>query len=272
MATRLKVATKWNELNDWQLSIIGRILYSDKALNKPIFYNVLIFILLLGKPTIPNFFKMLKVFRRFSFKEFSSLPEFIFDEAESLNKFPKSFTVKTGWFKKVKLYGPADRLANITVEELSYADAFYFNWITKSKDEDLRRLVACLYRPQGEGSNDVDPRAPFDKLLLPKNSELTDKIPMHLQYIIALAFQGTRRSFQSRYTWIYPAPTPKHEEVDEKPVPKKQKPYQPFSKIAQSMAMDDVQVFGTLQQTNKSNAIEFLEVYNELLHRQYKKK
>lgn len=272
MDIRLKVATKWNELNDWQLSIIGRILYSDKALNKPIFYNILVFILLFNKPGIKNFFKAIPFVVKIPFKEFYPLAEFIFDESESLNKFPSSFTVKIGWFKKVKLYGPSARLANITVEELSYADTFYYNWITQGKDDDLRRLVACLYRPKGTGSSDADPRCSFDKLLLPKNSELTDKIPMHLQYIVALAFQGTRRSFQSRYTWVYPAPTPKHEEVEENSVPKKPKPYQPFSKIAQSMAMDDVQVFGTLQQTNKTNAVEFLEVYNELLHRQYKKK
>lgn len=272
MATRLNIATKWNELNDWQLSIIGRILYSDKALNKPVFYNVLVFILLLGKPTPRNFFKMLKVFRRFTFKDFSSLADFIFDESDSLNNFPKSFKVKVGKVKTIELYGPANRLANICVEELSYADAFYYNWITNGKDEDLRRLTACLYRPKGIGSSPSDPRCSFDKLLLPNNSELTDNIPMHLQYIVALAFQGTRRSFQKRYPWIYPAPTPKHEEVEENPAPKKAKPYHPFSKIAQSMAMDDVQVFGTLKQTNQSNAIEFLEVYNEMLHRQYKKK
>lgn len=272
MDIRINVAQKWNELNDWQLSIIGRILYNDKALNKPLFYNVLVFILLLRKPGLKNFFQTLPYLIKVPFAYYKPLAEFIFDEAESLNKFPPHFTVRTGWFKKVKLFGPAARLSNITIEELSYADTFYYNWITQGKDDDLRRLVACLYRPEGTGSSETDPRCSFDKLLLPKNSELTDKIPMHLQYIIALAFQGTRRSFQSRYTWIYPAPTPKHEEVEENPIPKKQKPYQPFSKIAQSMAMDDVQVFGTLQQTNKTNAVEFLEIYNELLHRQYKKK
>jgi hypothetical protein len=268
----IKVATKWNELNDWQLSMIGRILYNDKALSKPLFYKILVFILVLNKPGFKNFCKALYLFSLVPFSQLQYHADFIFDEGDNLNRFLPKIKVKVGRFKTSILFGPEIRLSNSITEELSYADTFYYNWTTKGNENDLRRLVACLYRQSGEGSSLTDSRATFHKLLLPKNAELTDLIPMHIQYVIGLAYQGTRRGFQQRYKYIFPAPTPKEEMIEEEVTAKKPKPYQPFSKIAQAMAMDEVQVFGTLEQTNRSNAIEFLEAYNELLHRELKRK
>ena len=272
--TDIFVARKWNELNDWQLSIIGRILYNDKALEKPFFRNILVFVLILNKP---GFFNLLKAFYLLTMVPFSDLmhhTNFIFDEGDNLNRFLPKIKVKRkifpGIYRTTVLYGPAVRLSNIITEELSYADTFYYNWTTKGNNDDLRRLVACLYRPSGSGSTKLDPRDEFQKLLLPQNSNLTDLIPMHLQYVIGLSYQGTRRGFQAKYKKIFPVKL-KSEDPEEKEIPKKASVYQPFSKIAQAMAMDDVQIFGTLDQTNRSNAIEFLETYNELLIRESKK-
>lgn len=271
----INAATKWNELNDWQLSIIGRVLYSDNAMTKPIFYKILVFVILLNKPGFVNFCKTLYFFSLVPFSDLQHFADFVFDESDNLNRFRKKIKVKVpvvkGIYKNVVLFGPEARLSNIITEELSYADTFYYNWITKGNDDDLRRLVACLYRPTGTGSTPTDARTPFHKLLLPKNSELTDLIPMHIQYVIGLAYQGTRRGFQARYKYVFPSP-PKSEEEVVDVLPKKSKPYQPFSKVAQAMAMDEIKVFGTLEQTNRSNAVEFLEAYNELLYRELKRK
>lgn len=253
-------AKKFNELNEWQLSIIGKVLCSDKAIEKKSYQFLLVVVLFLEKITFKNCIKLFFLLLRVPFSQLKQYTDFIFDESDSLTNFYKK--IKVG--NKV-LFGPSSRLSNITIQELAYADAFYYNWMTKSDPKDLQRLVACLYRPAGSTSNENDKRKSFDKLQLPKNAELTDKIPISKQYIIALAFQGTRRLFISRYKNIFPEPP---EEDEENPKPKKQQPYQSFEKLIQSMAMDEIQVFGNLQQVEKTNAVQFLEIYDELIYRQ----
>lgn len=261
MRIDFKPAKKFNELNDWQLSVIGKVLCDDKAIEKATYQFLLVAVLFIEKITFKNCFKFFLLLLRVPFSQLKPYTDFIFDEKDYLtNFFPK---IKVG---RKTLFGPGARLANITIQELAYADAFYYNWITKSDPKDLQRLVACLYRPAGTTSTENDNRKAFDKLQLPKNAELTDKIPVHKQYIIALGFQGTRRLFISRYKNIFP-PEPELEE-DEKPKPKKAQPYQSFTKLIQSLAMDEVQVFGNLQTTEKTNAVQFLEIYDELILRQ----
>lgn len=260
----ITIPTKWNELSPFQLRMIGRLLYSKKEFEAGFFRSILVAVLFIPEMRFIHFWRFFLVLTRASFKELHHHTDFIFDENDHLTKFPARFRVKTGWFRKRTLFGPGDRLNNISINELSYADAFYFNWMVDSKTEDLQRLVACLYRPAGTGSTKADRRDKFDKLLLPENSKLTDRIPPHEMYIVALAYQGSRELIKNRYPYVFPKKS-----ADEKKPPANKKPkYTPFSKIIQSMAMDDVQVFGNLQQTEDVNANQFLEVYNETLHRQ----
>lgn len=269
MIVRYKVATKWNELNDWQLSIIGRLLYYNKKLERKEFRWLIAFILIINKPTIKNFLKAILFFSRCSFSTVEPYTSFIFDENERLTNFYPKIKVGRFGFRKT-LFGPASRLSNISISELSYADTFYYGYITSGNEIDLRRLTACLYRLQEkENPKLIDKRMEFDKLLLPEFSKLTDKIPLHKQYVIMLAYQGSRSVIVNRYKKVFPKP---YEEPDnpEPQKPKKPKPYYPFSNIINTMAMDEVQVFGSLQQTEKVNAMDFLSAYNELLIRQQK--
>lgn len=267
MKVNYKVATKWNELNDWQLSIIGRLLYNNKQLERKEFQWIIAFVLILQKPTIKNFFRALKFFSKLPFSEVKPHTEFIFDESSRLTNFPPKIKVGRFGFRKT-LFGPAARLANISITELSYADTFYYNYITAGNEIDLRRLVACLYRTAKKGTPRLtDKRTDFDKLLLPDFSKLTDKIPLPKMYVIMLAYQGSRNVIIDRYKHVFPKPYV-DPDAPEPPKPKKPKPYHPFSKIVNSMAMDEVQVFGTLQETEKVNAMDFLSAYDELLLRQ----
>lgn len=271
MRVDIYIPQKWNDLTPFQLKLIGRVLYSKTEFEKKFFRQLMSTIVYIPKVRFICFWKLFLMLREVGFDGILQDSDFIFDDNDMLTKFPESFTVKKSWFRKVKLYGPAIRLQNITINELSYADAFYFNWIQESKEDDLRRLVACLYRPADKNPKENDIRKPFDKLLLPKNSEFTDKLSLSDMYTVALAYQGSRDAFKKRYKKVFPDP-PKTQE--EEPVDKKKKPikYTPFSKIIVAMAMDEVQVFGNYKETENTNAMQFLELYNESLIRQSKRK
>lgn len=261
-------AKKWNELNPWQLSIIGKILYSDRAMNKKVYQFFLLVVLMMVKPLPKNIIKVIYLFSLVPFQRYFELTNFIFDEDDHLSKFYK--TIKVGpFYNRKTLYGPNARLSNITITELSYADGFFYNWITNGKTVDLQRLVACLYRETSNQTTAVDRRVPFDKLLLPENATLTDKIPLHKMYIIALGYQGSRHILINRYKNVFPVRKTKEEEV---PVTKKKKAYHSFTKIIQSLAMDEIQVFGPMQQTEKTLATDFLSAYDELILRERNKK
>lgn len=259
---KFRFPTKWNELSPWQLNMIGRILYKNEKFDPKVFVVLLIVVLSMPRPTIKNFFKSSYLLLRIPLTELEGYTNFILDENENLTRFPNS--IKAG-FKTV--YGPAPRLSNVSIEELSYADTFYYNWKTEKKDIDLERLVAVLYRlPKKQRKNVDDIRIEFNKLLLPKRSKLTEKIPMFKMYIVALAYEGSRNVLVSRYKNVFPTQV-NSEEKDIK-TPKKNRPYQPFSKIITSMVLEETQPFGKLQDASKANAISFLEIYDESIKRQ----
>lgn len=265
---KYEIPQKWNELSFWQLKMIGRILHSNSQLEKKYFQQLIVVILSMRKPSVYRVFKTARLFLQVPSLELIPYSNFIISENDRLTIFPEKIKVGSIFHKKI-LFGPGIRLNNITVEELSYADTFFYNWITEGRPEDLQRLTACLYRPSSLSQNQEDLREPFNRLLLPKNAVLTDKIPPHIQYIIALAYQGSRETLMDKFKHVFPKPKVSEEEVSR---PKKKKPYMPFSKIINAMAMDETQVFGTLQQTEKTNAVKFLEIYEETIIQSNKRK
>jgi hypothetical protein len=82
--------------------------------------------------------------------------------------------------------------------------------------------------------------------------------------MIAHAYYGCRQNFINRHlTYSHR----KAVEGGEKP-PEKPKPYQPFSKIIDAFAMDEVQIFGNHQQVEKVFAPKFLSIYEESIKRE----
>lgn len=257
------IPSKWNDLTDFQLRMIGRLLYASGGIETKFFNTFLIAILVMKKPNFKYIFKVVYLYRQVPFSELLGYADFIFNENENLTRFFPEIKVGS-IFNKKTLVGPGVRLSNISIEELSYADTFFYNWIKEKKTADLQRLVACLYREADTETTKLsDKRVPFDRLLLPENAKLTDKIALHIQYSIALAYQGSRELIMNRYPNVFPKP-PKTEE-GEAPAPPKKQNYQPFSKIINAMAMDEVQVFGTLEQTEKAPASKFLEIYEQTI-------
>lgn len=266
MRVNYKVAKTWNELNDWQIKMIGYFMFQnrDKETELTFSKQLVIVVLFLVKPTFKNFIKLFVLLYNHPFSDLLPYADFLFDKQNTLTRFPKSIKVGKFPFRKT-LYGPATRLANVTIEELSYADTFYYKWGTTKDLNDLHRLAAIFYRSKSKFPIPEDERVPFNSLVLEANADKTDFIPMHVKFMIAKAYEGCRENFIKRNPHVFPQ---RKTTEGEEPVEKKPKPYRPFSKIIDSFAMDEVQIFGNHQQVEKVYAPKFLSIYEESIKRQ----
>ncbi|NRT11537.1 hypothetical protein [Flavobacterium sp. 14A] len=270
MRINYNIPQKWNDLTESQIRFMGRFMFNSRneQISNRAFKLAVLSVLLVPKFTIKNIVKAVLLWSDVPFSELEQYTAFVFDNKELLTRFPSK--IKSGkWPFRKTVYGPAARLANVTIQELSYADLFYYKWATENNVADLHRLTAILFREK-KGNNREDIRAPFSTLLLEHNARITDKIPLAVKFMIAHAYSGCRENFINRNPNVFPRPKQvtdnNVEDIEQQPV-KKQKPYEPFSKIIESMAMDDVQVFGNHQETEKVYAAVFLSVLDEKIVR-----
>lgn len=261
MKVNFTVPQKWDDLSEWQINKVGHILFHKKIEGSQLLKFAMVFILFIDRPSIIKIVKFFYLLSVVPFQDLLQYTDFMYDKKHRMTSFRQNYKVRVGMLKWQILAGPASRLSNITILELSYADTFFYNWITEGNDIDLHRLCAVLYRPTSSTIGTNDKRVPFDRLLLEENSYLTDKIPLHQKFMIALAFQGSRDRFAERFPNVFP-------QSKEKVKTTVNKRYTPFSSVINAMAMDEIQPFGTLNQTENSNANQFLEIYNETLIRQ----
>lgn len=269
MRINFKIAQHWNDLSEWQIKAIGRFMFTSRneQTETKLFKKVVLSILIVPKPTFKNIIKSVILLLQVPFSELEQYTNFVFDKKELLTRFPDKIKIGRWPFRKT-VYGPAPRLANTTIEELSYADTFYYKWMTENNPDDLHRLTAILYRPSAEPTQE-DKRIPFSSLTLENNSRITDAIPLPVKFMIAHAYYGCRQNFINRHPNVFPQK--KVLEGEEEKTPKKPKPYQPFSKIIDAFAMDEVQIFGNHQQVEKVFAPKFLSIYEESIKREREK-
>lgn len=270
MKINFKIPQKWNDLSESQIRMIGRFMFNSRneQVETKLFKLTVLSILIVQKPNLKNIIKAFVLWTQVPFSELEQYTDFIFDKKELLTRFPDKIKIGRWPFRKL-VYGPAPRLANTTIEELSYADTFYYKWATTSDVNDLHRLTAILYRQAAAEPTLEDTRKTFSSLLLENNSRITDAIPLELKFMIAHAYYGCRQNFINRHPNVFPQK--KVVEGEEEKPPQKPKPYQPFSKIIDSMAMDEIQVFGNHQSTEKVYASKFLSVLDESIVRNREK-
>lgn len=271
MKINFKIPQKWNDLSESQIRMIGRFMFNSRneQVETKLFKLKILSILVVPKPNLKNILKAVFLWTQVPFSELEQYTAFIFDRKELLTRFPDK--IKIGrWPFRTSIYGPAPRMANVTIEELSYADTFYYKWSLENNPDDLHRLTAILYRPKAAAPSLDDIRKPFSTLCLESNANVTDAIPLPLKFMIAHAYAGCRQNFINRNPNVFPQPRKVEEELEPQPL-KKLKAYQPFSKIIDSMAMDEIQVFGNHQQTEKVYASKFLAVLDESIVRNKEK-
>lgn len=125
---------------------------------------------------------------------------FLFDKLDlTKNLLP---SVAIGPFNK--LYGPGDRLKNISIDELSFAFHFY-GMYNKTKDaKHLNSLFAVLYRPYDKtGIARGDVREPFNHHLIEANENRTKKVNESYKQAVLIFFIGCIEYMEKRFPFVF---------------------------------------------------------------------
>ncbi len=240
----ITVATKWSELNLWQLEEISYLFFHTKECNFDKHFFEMVKILFQKNKNIRGKFRISRLYGQVPYSTLAEYGTFL-QEIPDLYRFPK---IK-------KLSKPGDRLNNLSIKQFSVADALYYEWRTTENEIKLRQLVASLYTF----------KSGFDKLRLPEVANITDKIPLKRMYAIGMTYLSVRHYIFSKFTKVFPKPK---ENADSELMPNfRKKEYTPFSKIITTMAMDERQPLGNLAECNKTLLYDFLNTLEESIIR-----
>lgn len=230
---KINIPENWNQLTQWQLPrLASAIFFPGKNKKANAFYIVLI--LFIKKPTLKNLWKACRIFHQVPFSQLKTFSEFLFKTSDL-----------TSFIKIPKLCGPDPRMTNISINEFSYADAFYFNWTKKKQGADLDRLVAILYRKPENGK-----RPQFKKENLSLYAKQTSKISFDAKLAILLAYQGSREVIVNSHKHVFTKG-------------KSGNYYKPFSSIINNMATTTPQPFGDFYHTREANIYDFMKILDE---------
>lgn len=241
---RITVATKWSELNEWQLEEIATRYLSDKEMTEDDIFQI-VRVLFQKSKSVSDELKMRKVFRIVPFSSLVSYAEFL-NQMPDLSVFP--------CLKKYGVRKPGDRLNDISIKQFSVVDAIFNKWITTKSEVYLRQLVASLYTI-----------GKFDVLKLPNVADKTDAVPLPKMYSIAMTYLSVRNYITEQFPKVFP----KSKTTDEeklKPIFRRNT-YTPFSKVITAMAMDERQPLGTLHECNNTLIYDFFNTLEESIVR-----
>ena len=242
----IKIASSWSELNEWQLGKISKILLNTKEETFNVDFLKMALILFQGKNTFWSRLKVWRITRLLPADVLKSFSKFLLDEEPQIHEFPEI----EGLIK------PANRLGDITIKQFSIIDTLYYQWDKKKDELSLQLFIASLYR--------LHPI--FDRQDMPKVADISDLISDDKRHHIALAYKSSRLYISNRYPIIFPKPRPQ-EEVDT-PSFRKKGHYTPFSKVINSVAMEEPQPLGNFHECNVTLIYDFMDVFTELLIKQ----
>lgn len=234
------VPKEWNKLTNWQIPRLAYALFfPQKNKRRHLLYIVLV--LFLKKPTLKNLWQCCRLFNQVPLSELKTYGDFIFKEAD-LTKF---INIKG-------LCGPMPRMTNLTINEFSYADTFYYRWTKNKKEVELDRLVAILYRKPIKGKR---PKFKFsDTHTYAKQCR---KISLSQKMAIFLAYQGSRNIIIKNHKHVFAKGSEKSK-------------YTPFSKIVNNMATATPQPFGDFYKTQDALVYDFMKILNQQIADQNK--
>lgn len=256
MTLEFHIPTTWNELTTRQLGYISELLAKAKEGDQGIYFAVVYHLFCPSVSWswkgIKERYKFMRLLLQVPFSEILPYSEFIFTDLKR-TKFPKSVKVDG-----VKYYGPADRLSNISIEELNFSYKFYYDWMTNKDGTALDRLVTTLYRPEKK-KRKGDIREDFDMERITSRGAILPKLPTEVKTAIGFAYKGSVEYMFERYPVLFPK-TAQKTETSTKP----NKPgYQSLVPLINAMFMYENQPFGPRKETIKTNAYVFFDVAQE---------
>lgn len=196
---RYKAPSKWDEISEkqfiaWAAACLKRLDIGDCIrLCIKVFYNI---------PLLP-FLRMPESWRI----QIAPTLGFLFEKQLPVKWVIKVIRPSTP-FRITKYYGPDDRLANCTINELRYALIFYQAY-TRLKDkgdtveneaeECLDQLIATLYRPKRKGIISHDIREDLTDYGVRQRASLMRKLPAKVRHAILLNFEGCYAHIKKNY-------------------------------------------------------------------------
>ena len=258
-----KIPTEWNKLNLYQASEILYLLSNSTKITSKVKEKLLSILFVDEDPLNEDYSSNHKCIKYAELlkqttpaiidKEFKAL-DFIFDSM-TLTKFPPTLEVVHNG-EVLTFYGPANRLANITIEEFSYCDHLFYDWKTKKNSQYLDILITALYRVKSSDSNQNDIRERFSRHSLSSRSAILPKIDEKIKLVIGHAFQGSRESIINRFPVVFP----KQKFKTAKPKVIK---YRSFNTMINAMVLGENQPLGNLHQVEQTNVIKFFDIVKE---------
>lgn len=252
MTLNFNIPTTWNELNDRQRSKISDLLFSSEEGSKGVHFAALYYLFcpsrLSGFMSFKEHYKFLRLILQVRYSDLIPYIEFIFKDL-SLTKFPKYVTVAGK-----RYYGPADRLSNVSIDELNFAYKFYFDWITTKDESALDRLVTVIYRPARKKKRG-DIRELFDKENVMSRGAVFPKLPLDQKIAIGMAFKGSVDYMFAKFPVLFPPSKSKN--------PDKKPKYQSMVPMINAMFMYENQPLGARKEVIKTNAYVFFDVAQE---------
>lgn len=243
----LELASTWNELTREQLLYISERWLEWKEFFK---YNesiqkvkALLFLKLINNKSAKEIKHICDLLSEYDHEgnevNLLAFTDFLFSKNNlTTNLLP---SIKITWFKK--LYGPADKLDNITLNELSYA-IDYYNAYNKYKQEKYLNLLVCiLYRqsaPGGDKRGDI--REPLNLNTADRYLKQVSKLPDSIKQAIYIFFNGCLSHWQNKYPLVFNSGSPKSSSGN---------PDSSFIDLVLSMSGGK---FGTFEQTKEQNA------------------
>lgn len=256
MTLNFQIPTSWNGLSDRQRALISDLMVKTKTGNTGVFISILYHLFCPSRGRtwrgVKERYKFLRLLLQVPVSGLLPYADFLFEKMD-LTRFPDSVTIDGRTY-----HGPADRLSDISIEELNFSHRFYFDWETQKDAGALDRLVTTLYRPVEKTDQGII-REEFDMAIIRQRGSILPKMPAATKAAIGLAYRGSVEYMFSKYPIIFPPPPKKQtaKKSDKKPR------YKSLVPMINAMFMGETQPLGPRKEVIKTNAYIFFDIAQE---------
>jgi hypothetical protein len=235
----LQAPASWNEVSFDQLQAWLVVLQSgmsdpDKLrLAVPVFYGI--------RP------RLLKLFPEFLRVQLAAELGFL-SERNRLDRWlaPK---LKVNWL--TTLYGPADKLSNLTAHEFfGYTELLYWQYKSTQSVGALDALIAVLYREKRVAGVHNDIRVPLTDAGVAKRAKMVAKLPLIVKISVLFNYEGCRNFITTAHKKAFSA---KGESSKKR------------GDVTRAVSGGK---FGNLHSTRNSNLIDFLGLLEDLIEQE----
>lgn len=189
--------SKWDEISADQLVAFAAVTLKKMKLR----WAIVVLVKVMYNIPLKEYFKI-KDFQR---AQIGPTIAWLF-EGNKLSKWViTSFWLPEKWYslKKTKVYGPGNKLANVTIKEFRYLELYYNAYNLTKKVRYLDQLIATLYRPASSATPDTDIRINIAEMDINRRAEKMARLPTKFKQAILLNYEGCRAFVIGKYPLVF---------------------------------------------------------------------